>query len=166
MEYISSDTNVWIDFHAISKIDLPFRLPYTYLMYTESIESELLSPVGFRDELLKAGLVSIDITIEEFALADQYGPRYPKLTIQDRIALAIAHERKIILLTGDLALRKAAEQEHVPVWGTIGILDQLFQGSYISADEYRYCLQALLSHNGREVRLPAAELRKRIDQLF
>lgn len=26
MEYISSDTNVWIDFYKISKTQLPFRL--------------------------------------------------------------------------------------------------------------------------------------------
>lgn len=40
MEYISSDTNVWIDFSVISRLDLPFLLPYTYIMYTESIENE------------------------------------------------------------------------------------------------------------------------------
>ena len=29
--FISSDTNVWIDFEAIDAIELPFRLPCTYL---------------------------------------------------------------------------------------------------------------------------------------
>lgn len=37
MEYISSDTNVWIDFNIISRMNLPFLLPYTYIMYTESM---------------------------------------------------------------------------------------------------------------------------------
>ena len=34
MEYISSDTNVWIDFNIISRMNLPFLLPYTYIMYS------------------------------------------------------------------------------------------------------------------------------------
>lgn len=28
MEYISSDTNVWIDFSVVNELELPFRLPY------------------------------------------------------------------------------------------------------------------------------------------
>jgi hypothetical protein len=31
MEYISSDTNVWLDFMMIEQLELPFRLPYIYL---------------------------------------------------------------------------------------------------------------------------------------
>lgn len=56
MEFVSSDTNVWIDFQVIARLQLPFLLPYTYIMYTESINSELLSPSGFREDLLEAGL--------------------------------------------------------------------------------------------------------------
>lgn len=122
MEYISSDTNVWIDFNIISRMNLPFLLPYTYIMYTESMESELLNPEGFKDQLAEAGLVGVDITIEEFLLAQSWGPLYPKLSIQDRIALAIAKQRDITLLTGDKALRMAAAQEGVHVIGTLGIL--------------------------------------------
>ena len=62
MEYISSDTNVWIDFNIISRMNLPFLLPYTYIMYTESMESELLNPEGFKDQLAEAGLVGVPIT--------------------------------------------------------------------------------------------------------
>ena len=163
MEFISSDTNVWIDFNIISRMNLPFLLPYTYIMYTESMESELLNPEGFKDQLAEAGLVGVDITIEEFFLAQSWGPLYPKLSIQDRIALAIAKQRDITLLTGDKALRMAAAQEGVHVIGTLGILDQLFDGQYIAKDEYLYCLQEFQKHNGGEVRLPRAELKKRLD---
>lgn len=129
MEYISSDTNIWIDFKTISRINLPFRLPYTYIMYAESIASELSNPSGFQEELTAAGLVSVDITIEEFLLAESWGRIYPRLSVQGRIALAIARERKIVLLTGDMAMRKAANQENVAVLGTIGILDELYKGN-------------------------------------
>ena len=164
MEFISSDTNVWVDFRVISRIELPFRLPYTYIMYTESITSELLTPVGFREELTAAGLVGVDLTIEEFFLAESWGRIYPRLSVQDRIALAIAKERKIILLTGDMALRKAAAKEGVEIMGTLGILDQLYQGDYISDSEYRECLLGLQLHNGGEVRLPRAELKRRLEE--
>ena len=44
MEFISSDTNIWIDFSLINKLHLPFKLPYVYLMDKDVIEDELLSP--------------------------------------------------------------------------------------------------------------------------
>ena len=108
MEFISSDTNVWIDFKTISRINLPFRLPYTYIMYKESMEEELLSPEGLKEELKTAGLIGVDITIEEFMMADSWGQIYKRLSVQDRIALSIAKCRNIVLLTGDKALREAA----------------------------------------------------------
>ena len=40
-EYISSDTNVWIDFHEIGMVGLPFRLPCTYLMWAEAVDDEV-----------------------------------------------------------------------------------------------------------------------------
>lgn len=165
MEYISSDTNVWIDFKIINRLNLPFLLPYTYIMYEESINSELISPLNFRNDLLNLGLKSIDITIDEFLLADLWGNIYPKLSIQDRIALAIAKKRNIILLTGDLALRKAALKENVQIIGTLGILDKLYNNAYITSKEYKYCLAELLKHNGGIVRLPKDELIKRINNL-
>lgn len=53
-------------------------------MFKESMESEILSPTGFLDELVAAGLVGMDITIEEFLLADRWGNVYPKLSVPDR----------------------------------------------------------------------------------
>ena len=165
MEFISSDTNVWIDFQVIARSRLPFLLPYTYIMYSESMDSELLFPSGFREDLIAAGLVGVDISIEEFLLAESWGNIYPKLSIQDRIALAIAKQRNIYLLTGDMALRRAATKEGVPVMGTLGVLDTLYNSRYIASDEYMYCLTELLKRNGGEVRLPSNELKRRIDEL-
>ena len=165
MEYISSDTNVWIDFFVIGRTDIPFHLPYTFIMNCDAIDDELLSPSGLREKLLQCGLVSVELTIEEFGLAEELGPRYPQLTIYDRIALAIAIVRKIVLLTGDSALRKAAKHENVNVLGTIGILDQLFDGSYIDESEYEYCLKELERYNGQEVRLPKSEINSRLQRL-
>ena len=119
-------------------------------------------PSGFREDLLEAGLVGVDITIEEFSLADSWENIYPKLSIQDRIALAIAKQRNIVLLPGDMALRKAATKEGVSIMGTLGVLGRLYEGSYITSDEYEYCLSEFLRRNDGVVRLPNSELKKRL----
>lgn len=67
-EFISSDTNVWIDFSITGHIDFPFRLPYTYIMNTDAIDDELLQPPGLRGELLANGLVAVELDMEEFNL--------------------------------------------------------------------------------------------------
>ena len=103
-----------------------FQKNYYTQITCRSIDSELLSPSGFREDLLEAGLVGVDITIEEFSLADSWENIYPKLSIQDRIALAIAKQRNIVLLPGDMALRKAATKEGVSIMGTLGVLGRLY----------------------------------------
>ena len=92
MQYISSDTNVWIDFVTIQKTEIPFRLPYTYIMSKDAVQ-------GLGQELISYGLVPVSITIDEFFLADQYGNVYTKLSIYDRIALAIVCLERIDKVT-------------------------------------------------------------------
>lgn len=166
MQFISSDTSVWIDFSVIHQIDLPFRLHYTYIMSKDAINDELLSPPGLGQKLIARGLLPVEITIEEFFLAQQYGNDYPRLSIYDRVALAIAKERQIILLTGDGPLRKAAGQEGVRIMGTLGILDQLQETGKIEVQELKNCLEQLKAHNGGAVRLPKAEIEKRLSGLL
>ena len=90
MEYISSDTNVWLDFVVIERLEYPFRLPYTYLMNNDAIQDELLSPVGLGEKLKKFGLQETELTEEEFFLAEEYMNRFAKPSIYDCVALAIA----------------------------------------------------------------------------
>lgn len=162
MKYISSDTNVWLDFAIIDRLALPFRLPYVYLMDSDAIEDELLNPPGIGKELVKLGLCAAELTEEEFFLAEKLSAKYTKPSIYDCIALAIAKTRNLVLLTGDGPLRKAAKAEGVRVMGTIGVLDQLVERNYIGLEEFHYCIKELLKHNGQKVRLPESELRKRL----
>lgn len=162
MEFISSDTNIWIDFSIINKLDLPFKLPYIYLMDKDAIDDELLFPTNLKPDLLSLGLQQIEITLNELLLAEQYGTKYKKLSIYDRIALAIAKIRKITLLTGDGNLRKAAKIEFVNVIGTLGILDMLYFQKYINKNEYINCLKEFKKHNGKSIRLPIDEIENRL----
>jgi hypothetical protein len=53
VEYISSDTNVWIDFYKISRTQLPFRMNCKYIMFHEAIEKELLYPEDLKSQLIE-----------------------------------------------------------------------------------------------------------------
>ena len=163
MKVISSDTNVWFDFNAISMLELPFRLPYLYIMYREALRNEIISPPELLDSLLAAGLEGVEITIEEFNTAQRLQSENRRISGYDSIALAIAKHRNITLLTGDNALRKAAIKEGVAVMGTIGLLDRLFEEKRISSAEYKTCLVAL--KNNGERRLPVEELDRRLEEL-
>jgi len=133
-------------------------------MNNDAMQDELLSPVGLRADLISHGLLGVEITLEEFFLAEKYGSAYPRLSIYDRIALAIAKNRHITLLTGDGALRNSATVENVSVIGTLGILDQLLEGNLIEPKEFEYCIHELQRHNGHEVRLPKNELTLRLQR--
>ncbi|MDO4939985.1 MAG: PIN domain-containing protein [Lachnospiraceae bacterium] len=163
MRYISSDTNIWLDFDAISSIELPFLLPYTFIMYKEALRKEIISPPSLIKKLKKSGLQTVELELEEFIIADNLSQKYGKLSGYDRIALAIAMNRNIELLTGDGALRKAALAEGVTVLGSIGIMDELLARKSISRNKYRICLEAFLKHPER--RLPKDEIEKRLKEV-
>ena len=165
MECISSDTNVWLDFAIINRLDIPFKLPYTYVMNEDAINDELLSPKEIKQNLINLGLKAIELSEEEFYLAEEYNMKYQKTSLYDCVALAIAKVRGITLMSGDGPLRKAAKEEAVEVIGTIGVLDQLYGGSYIMKEEYINCMKELQKNNGKKVRLPEDELQKRIRKL-
>lgn len=164
MIFISSDTNVWIDFDVLGRLDLPFKLTYTYLMTEITIEEELLSP-GLKDKLISLGLQKTELSPEEFALVLDYEQKYLQLSLHDRIALSIAKLRTIPLLTGDGALRKAATKEGVKLMGTLKILDELHQAEIIQTKEYEKLLKCLEAWNGKKVRLPKVEIEKRLNSL-
>jgi len=164
LEYISSDANIWLDFNTISKIDIPFRLRCTYLMYNEALREEILQPPELLTKLQELGLIGTELTLEEFYYADELSNKYKKLSGYDRTALAIAKHRGIALLTGDEALRKAAQKENVYVFGTIGLLDKLYNEYHIDEKEFRCCLEGFLEH--KERRLPVEEIQKRINSLM
>lgn len=132
-------------------------------MYKEALRKEIISPPELLKNLQSRGLIGVELTIDEFIYAGRLAEKYVKLSGYDRTALAIAKFRKIPLLTGDNPLRKAASKEGVEVFGTIGLLDKLFEGGYINELEYRYCLESLLDH--KERRLPEEEIKKRIESL-
>ena len=165
MECISSDTNIWIDFYVIRRLKWPFKLPYKYIMYQETISSELISYWDLKKPLLDYGLISTTLLEDEFWLASKLSDNYPGLSRYDSIALAIAKNRNLPLLTGDKALRNAASKENVRVVGTLWLLDNLLNNNLITKDDYLMACIKLRDNNGKKVRLPDTELLKRIKKI-
>ena len=93
MQYISSDTNVWLDFAIIERLELPFRLPCIYLMHGDAVHDELLSPPGLGEHLMKLGLEETELSEEEFLRrADCV---IHNLNLQDTLAQAEAFLRSM-----------------------------------------------------------------------
>lgn len=160
--FISSDTNIWVDFQTIDALELPFKLSHKFYLSEEALREELITPPGIDENLVKFGLIALELTEEEFFNASDITEKHPRLSRYDALALAIAIKRKYILLTGDKELRKVAETEGVVVRGTIWVFDELLVENIITREEYINFMKDLKSNNGRKVRLPATEIEKRI----
>ncbi len=157
--YISSDTNIWIDFDEIGRLEHPFRLEFTYCISQDTFDGEFIKSQTLRDDLKKLGLQTVQITNEEFTEAITYQARYPALSTYDTFALAIAKKRRWTLLTGDMPLRRAAASEKVECHGTIWVYDQLKAQGKMTEEEYDFAIGDLIQavQNGR-CRLPMSEL--------
>ena len=161
--YISSDTNIWIDFNEINHLEHPFLLNYKYFISSAALEDELIEPPKLREKLLELGLRRTEVTDEELVLALEFQNIYKKLSVYDRIALAIAKMRSWILLTGDKPLRNAAKKEFVECHGAIWIYDELLRLNRINNKDYNDVMNSFLTaiQTGR-CRLPISEIISRL----
>lgn len=166
MAYISSDTNIWIDFQLIDRLQLPFRLAHVYCMSADTMREELTDPPALCNTLCALGLRLLEIDQTELEMVIDFGALYPKLSTYDRIALAIAKCRGYILLTGDRPLRTAAMAQQVEVHGTLWVVDELLQANCITQREYIAVLQSFLDDTSGKIRLPMAEIHRRIQQML
>ena len=68
-------------------------------------------------------------------------------------------------MTGDKALRAAASSSGVPVCGTIWVLDELHRKEALTDTQTLEYFREIKKQNGGKIRLPAAEIDKRIASL-
>ena len=73
--FISSDTNVWIDFYEIGHIDHPFRLDFEYFISRDTFQDEFIKSESMKTNLLKLGLQLADVTDDEFMQAISFQSR-------------------------------------------------------------------------------------------
>jgi predicted nucleic acid-binding protein len=140
------DANLLIDLDYGGVLEALFALPGLFAA-TDFVINEL----GTVDvnPLIQLGLqrVSFDVAqvMEVVALRETYGG----LSVADGSALVLARSRQAMLLTGDGALRRAAEDVGVSVHGTLWLLDELLVADLITFSAACRALSAMLASGAR-----------------
>ena len=80
---------------------------------------------------------------EELLIANEYKTLNKRISFYDALNLAIAKERKMILVTGDQQLVKFANEKEVECIGTLRLIEILIDNEIISIEESVLALQKL-----------------------
>lgn len=142
-----SDTNIWIDFDKVGLLDELFALPFRYCT-TDFVAEELAQPDA--GGLVKRGLLIKSLENEAMLRIGALMQKYPRPSLTDMSCLVLAEEIGCKLLTGDQALRKAAENENnVVVHGVLWLLDQMVEHKVISTKKAAASLWQMLDSGAR-----------------
>ncbi|HHF3239455.1 TPA: PIN domain-containing protein [Vibrio alginolyticus] len=147
-QLLISDANILIDMEEGGLLEAMFQLPYDFatpdILFYEELEEE-------HAHLPDLGLELKEISSESMIYAMQLTGAYIKASRNDCFALALAKQEQCPLLTGDMALRVAAEKEAAIVKGTIWLVIQLVVHQQINTEQARDAYRKMKA-NGR--RLP------------
>ena len=140
MQLLISDANILIDLEEGRLIELMFQLPYQFMipdiLFVEELEAE-------HKHLLEKGLALSELASETMIYAMELIPRYTQASRNDCFALALAAQEKCTLLTGDRALRNAAEAESVMVRGTLWLVELMVRQGLINIEQAREAFQRM-----------------------
>ncbi len=132
MLLLISDANILMDMDVADLLKPMFALCYQFavpdvLYYQELREQHAyLLDMGLQIRPLSAkGVKRVQ------ALSEAYGAKTSRI---DLFALALAEVECCSLLTGDAALRKAAEAENLDVKGTIWLIVEMVKANVITVD--------------------------------
>ncbi len=134
MQLLISDSNILIDLIVVGHIETMFQLPYTFAVPDILFEEELRI---HHSVLLTYGLKIKSLSSEAMAYAITLATKYTQPGTNDLFALALAKEYSCPLLTGDAALRQAAENEAVVLFGTLWIVEHMVRHQLITIGEAR-----------------------------
>ncbi len=123
------------------------------------LHEEIRNPPG--ENLLQEGLVreihfSGTLILKVFELRK----RFSAPSTHDLFALAAADQERIVLLTGDRHLRRAAEKLGVEAHGVLWVLDELVNGGHLAPHEAAESLRKIMKLG---TYLPKEECRVRLE---
>lgn len=154
-----SDANVIIDMKDGGLLELMFRLKETFavpnVLYAEELEQQ-------QPQLPRLGLQIKSLSGESIARAMLLKQHYAGTSINDLFALELARECNCPLLTGDKALRYAAENEGVEIRGTLWLVEQMVTERVITVAAARTAYNKMRDAGSR---LPWAEAERRLKAL-
>lgn len=113
-------------------------------------------------KLVRQGLKVNSLEAEALLRIDTLMQRYSKPSFADLSCLVLAETLGCKLLTGDQALRRAAENENnVVVHGALWLLDQMIEHKVLSKKRASSSLQQMLEAGAR---LPQASCNERLSR--
>jgi Domain of unknown function (DUF3368) len=139
LAYIS-DANILIDVEVGGLMAPMFSLGYQFavpdVLYFEELAEH---HAHWRD----MGLVVQSLPAEGVARVQALSQHYKRPSRNDLFALALAEQAQCPLLTGDAALRSAAEAERVEVKGTIWLVTEMVRKQCITVTVARVAFQRM-----------------------
>lgn len=158
---VISDANILIDMESGGLVRPMFRLDYRFAVPDVLFEVELRE---HHPGLIKLGLRRMELTGESVRYVEKLAsdPRAKGVGRYDLFALALAQQENCLLLTGDVLMRKLAEEEGREVHGTIWLVEQMVSAGLIKARRARQAYDAM-SEAGR--RLPWDEVEQQLRNL-
>ena len=152
-----TDTNVWIDLRVGNLLDNVFELDARW-MIPDLVGRELGTE---RKELLvEWGLEVRTLTGEEIEAVIRLNQSYSAPSRTDMATLVVARVEGGILVTGDGALRDAADEEGIEVHGSLWVVDALVDTGTAEPPEAARALQLMMEADRR---LPRKEVNQRIE---
>lgn len=152
MLLLISDTNILIDIEVGQLMPVVFRLPYAIAVPDILFELELRER---HSHLLESGLLVKGLSSESVKKTEYLTAQYPRPSMMDHSALALAIQEQCPLLTGDKDLRIAAKKENVEVHGTIWIVEQLLNQKLIKPQKAKSSFEIMKAKGSR---LPWADV--------
>lgn len=160
MLLLISDANILIDMEAGALMPKLFALPFQFaipdVLYWEEIEP---GTPGLENQGLRVLEVSGEYVAYAAGLSAKYGTAPSP---NDYLALALARQEGCPLLTGDQALKQAAQAEDVSVMGSVWLLRAMVENRLLSVDE---ALAALARMKEAKRRLPWTEAERILNGL-
>lgn len=157
-QLLISDANILIDMEEGGLLEAMFQLPYDFatpdILFYEELEEE-------HAHLPSLGLELKEVSSESMMYAMHLTGTYTQASRNDCFALALAKQEQCPLLTGDMALRKAAEKEAAIFKGTIWLVSQLVVHQQINTEQAREAYRQMQA-NGR--RLPWATAEQELEK--
>lgn len=152
-QLLISDANILIDMEEGGLLEAMFQLPFDFatpdILFFEELEEE-------HSHLPDLGLALKEVSSESMMYAMYLTGIYTQASRNDCFALALAKQEQCPLLTGDMALRKAAEKEAAIVKGTVWLVSQLVIHQKINAQQARAAYRQMQA-NGRRLPWSIAE---------
>ena len=155
---VISDTSVIIDLERGEILETAFTGRYQLAVPDILFERELRPHGG--DRLLQFGLQTLGLDGDGLELSAAYRSRDRRLSFVDSLAVAVAKQRQLMLLTGDGILRDVACADGIDCHGLLWLLDALEEDAVISQSDLANALARITAHP--RCRLPRSEVADRL----